>query len=531
LKLYVTLAVFSLCAVASVWAEEPVDLDAVNEIRDEGFNRSEVMESLHVLTDEIGPRLTASPGMRAASKWSVDQLKVWGIEDVYLESFDFGRGWSSTLTEVHMTSPRQVQLHGLSVEWHPGTDGVLEGDVVHAPISSIEDFDKWRGQLKGKMVLIDEVGPPRGPPNKIFDRYTDAELDRHASPGVPIEKHWPDDGWIKSLRFQQALSPFLVEEGALVMVHMNDRDGMAISNLGYQYYVGETPEIPSVVLAADHYKRLLRLADNGSDVRLSVNVDATYHDDDHKGYSTIAEIPGEGRSPEIVMAGAHIDSHATGDGAADNAAGVAVVMEALRILKALGVQPKRTIRIGLWSGEEQEYYGSGQHVRNNFGHYPRRPEEIFTYVGDYSAADLTRSIVKERDYEKFSVYFNLDNGAGGIRGIQTEGNVAARPIFEAWLEPFHDLGATHVTVNSTGSTDHESFQLIGLPGYQFIQDRNSAHRGGHAQLDVFDEIYEKDLKQSSVILASLLYHAAMRDERMPRKPEPVPLPEPDPIEQ
>jgi len=512
-------------------AEEPVDLDMVTRIRDEGFNRSEVMESLRVLTDEVGPRLTASPGMRAASKWTVEQLRAWGVENVYLESFDFGRGWSTTRTEVHMTSPRQKQLHGLSVEWHPGTGGALEGEVVYAPISSIEDFDKWRGKLKGKMVLIDEVGPSRQPGEKVLSTYDDAELDERAQFSVPVGDRSSRDSWIEDFEFTRALSPFLVEEGALVLVRKNDRDGMAISNLGYQYYVGETPDIPSVVLASDHYKRLLRLADNDNAVRLSVNVEATYYDDDHKGYSTIAEIPGEGRNPEIVMAGAHIDSHATGDGAADNAAGVAVVMEALRILKALGVQPKRTIRIGLWSGEEQEYYGSGQHVRNNFGHYPRRPEKVFTYVGDYSAADLTRSIVKERDYDKFSVYFNLDNGAGSIRGIYAEGNAAARPIFEAWLEPFHDLGATHVTLNSTGSTDHESFQLIGLPGYQFIQDRNSAHRGGHAQLDVFDEIYEKDLKQSSVILASLLYHAAMRDERMPRKPEPVPLPDPDPINQ
>jgi carboxypeptidase Q len=294
---------------------------------------------------------------------------------------------------------------------------------------------------------------------------------------------------------------------------------------GYQYHVGMTPKIPAVVLAAAHYERLKRLADKEHIVRLSVDVEATFHDEDHKGYSTIAEIPGAGRNPEIVMAGAHIDSHTPGDGAADNAAGVAVVMEALRILKALDVQAKRTIRIGLWSGEEEEYYGSGEHVRQHFGHFPRKTDDIYQYVGDYEAADLTEPFVKAGDYDKFSVYFNLDNGAGKIRGIYTEGNVAARPIFESWLEPFHDLGAKHVTLNHTGSTDHESFQLIGLPGYQFMQDRNSGNGRGHNQIDLYDELYEKDLKQSSVILASFLYHAAMRDERMPRKPEPVPMPE------
>jgi carboxypeptidase Q len=524
LNLYLTFSFISLLAVASVCAEEPVDLDMVTKIRDEGFNRSEVMESLRVLTDEIGPRLTASPGMRAASKWSVERLKSWGIDNVYLESFEFGRGWSTTHTDIQMTSPRQKQLHGLSVEWHAGTGGVLEGEVIHAPIRSIDDFEKWRGKLKGKMVLLDDMGPPRQANDKVFSQYDDAQLDERAKFKIPVGDRPPRDSWIEHFEFTQALSPFLVDEGALVLVRKNDRDGMAISNLGYQYYVGETPEIPSVVLAADHYERLLRLADNGNAVRLSVDVEVTYYDDDHKGYSTIAEIPGAGRNPEIVMAGAHIDSHATGDGAADNAAGVAVVMEAMRILKALGVQAKRSIRIGLWSGEEQEYYGSGQHVRNNFGHYPRRPEAVFKYVGDFSAADLTKPIVKESDYHRLSVYFNLDNGAGRIRGIHAEGNAAVRPIFESWFEPFHDLSATRVSLNSSRNTDHESFQLIGLPGYQFIQDRTGADRGGHAQLDLYDEIYEKDLKQSSVILASFLYHAAMRDERIPRKPEPVPLP-------
>ncbi len=524
MKLSCIFCVVSFFTVAPVCAEEPVDLDIVNRIRHEGFNHSAVMESLRVLTDEIGPRLTASPGMRSASKWTLEQLQAWGLENVYLESFNFGRGWSTIRTEIHMTSPRQAQLHGLPVEWHPGTAGVLEGEIIHAPISSIEDFQLWEGKLKGKMVLIDEVGPPRKPADKVISQYDEATLDARTVFKVPTRNREPDNKWVEGLKFRQALSPFLAREGALVMVRKNDRDGMAISNLGYQYHVGKTPEIPAVVLAADHYKRLLRLADNGDPVRLSVDVDATYHDDDHRGYSTIAEIPGEGRNPEIVMAGAHIDSHAPGDGAADNAAGVAVVMEAMRILKTLDVQAKRTIRIGLWSGEEQEYFGSGKHVRQNFGHYPRKLEEIFKYVGDFDAADLTRSFVKELDYEKFSVYFNLDNGAGKIRGIYAEGNAAARPIFEAWLLPFHDLGATHVTLNGTKSTDHESFQLIGLPGYQFIQDRSGAHRGGHAQLDMYDEIYEKDLKQASVILASFLYHAAMRDERMPRKPEPVPEP-------
>lgn len=523
MKLSSTINAVLFLAVASVWAEEPVDLDMVNKIRDEGFYRSEVMESLRVLTDEIGPRLTASPGMRAASKWTVDTLQAWGLENVHLEGFDFGRGWSAVRSEIHMTSPRQTQLYGLPVQWHPGTGGLLEGEIIYAPISSEADFAEWEGKFKGKMVLIDEVDPPREPSSRDFTSYDDEMLDERTSFSVPLGDRPSGEEWAKDVQYRHALSAFLAKEGALLMVRKSSGDAMVIQVTGYQYHVGMTPKIPAVVLAEEHYERLKRLSDKEHVVRLSVDVEANFHDEDHKGYSTIAEIPGVGRNPEIVMAGAHIDSHTPGDGAADNAAGVAVVMEALRILKALDVQAKRTIRIGLWSGEEEEYYGSGEHVRRNFGSYPRKADDIYQYVGDYEAADLTKPFVKARDYDKFSVYFNVDNGAGKIRGIYTEGNAAARPIFESWLVPFHDLGAKHVTLNRTRSTDHESFQLIGLPGYQFIQDRNSGSGRGHNQIDLYDELYEKDLKQSSVILASFLYHAAMRDERMPRKPEPEPI--------
>lgn len=509
--------------IADVIAAEPVDHEMISMIRDEGFNRSEVMESLRVLTDEIGPRLTASPGMRAASNWTVQQLQAWGIEDVYLEGFEFGRGWSMHRTEVHMTSPRQVQLHGLSLEWYPGTDGAREGEVVFAPITSVEDFAEWEGKLQGKFVLLDEATRPAPRGSRTYASFTDAELDEKLRPEDPPEVGSSSAAWARELQFLHALCAFLEREGALALIRTNSLRDMSINNAAYQYHSGRTPEIPGVVLAREHYEQLLRLIEHGNDVRLSVDVEASYYDDDQKGYSTIAEIPGKGLRPEIVMAGAHIDSHAASDGAADNAAGVAVVMEAMRILKALDVQPRRAIRLGLWSGEEQEYYGSGKHVRENYGYYPRILDDMYQYFGDYVAADLSKPFVKAKDYDRFSVYFNLDGGAGKIRGIYTEGNAAVQPIFDSWLAPFHDLGATHVSPNHTRNTDHESFELIGLPGFQFIQDRNLGNGGAHNQLDMYDEIYEDDLKQASVIMASFLYHAAMRDERMPRLPEPVPV--------
>ncbi|MCH8135464.1 MAG: hypothetical protein IIB77_05745 [Proteobacteria bacterium] len=239
-----TVCVFSILAVTLAWAEEPVDLDMVNKIRDEGFNRSEVMESLRVLADEIGPRLTASPGMRAASKWTVDALQSWGVDNVYLEGFEFGRGWSVIRSEIHMTSPRRAQLHGLPVEWHPGTDGVLEGEIVHALISSAEDFPKWQGKPKGKMVLIDEVSPPRERANKIYGPLDEAELDGRALFKVPVGDRPSGDEWPKDLKFLQERSAFLAREGALLIVRNNGRDDMAISNTSYQYHAGMTPDIP-----------------------------------------------------------------------------------------------------------------------------------------------------------------------------------------------------------------------------------------------------------------------------------------------
>ena len=519
MKILFAACVVSIIAGTAVCAAEPVDLDMIEKIRDEGLNRSEVMESLRILTDEIGPRLTASPGMRAASKWSVEQLQEWGVQNVYLESFNFGRGWSTTRSEIHMTSPRQAQLNGFPVEWYPGTGGVLEGEIVHALISSTDDFADWEGKLQGKMVLIDEVQTPAGRKSTVHASYTREELDEIAKTNESEAKLSSYDEWAAGLEFSRQRNAFLSKEGALVSIRNNGRADMSINNSAYQYHAGMTPGIPSVVLATEHYERLFRLADNDHEVRLSVDVEATYYDEDHNGYSTIAEIPGEGSSPEVVMAGAHIDSHSSGDGAADNAAGVAVVMEAMRILKALDVQATRSIRIGLWSGEEQEYYGSGKHVRENYGHFPRKTDDMYEYVGDYIAADLSKPLVKARDYDRFSVYFNLDNGAGKIRGVYAQGNTEAIPIFESWLLPFQDIGATHVSLNYTGSTDHESFQLIGLPGYQFIQDRTIGNGAAHTQLDMYDEIYADDLKQASVVLASFLYHAAMRNERMPRRKE------------
>lgn len=516
----------ALCAVllaVPTGAQEPVDLDAINKIRDEGFNRSEVMDTLRHLTDAIGPRLTGSPAMIEANNWTRDKLTEWGLENARLEGFEFGAGWTGERSEVYMTAPRRTQLYALPLTWHPGTTGVLEGDVVHAPIGSKKDFAKWRGKLDGKIVLVSSLPKQKAPSNKVFTRRDEGNLTKTAEYSVPTgdPAKASFEGWIKYKSFFYELEQFLAKEGAVAMVRRSPRKAMLTEATSYQYKIGKNAKIPGVGMAYEHYARAVRLLKSGEDVRMSIDVDATFYTEDTKSYSTLADIPGKGRRPEIVMAGAHLDSWFVGDGAADNGAGTAVVMEAVRILKAIGVEPNRTIRVGLWGGEEQGYYGSQQYVLDHLVNRPKNPSETLQYMGTYEQYYGQFPMTLKPEFDRFSAYFNLDNGSGKIRGVYGEGNSAIVPIFEAWLKPFHDLGAKTVTLQATVGTDHEPFDDIGLPGFQFIQDPlNYGSQLHHSQIDTFGHTYEKDLKQASVIMASFLYHAAMRDEKLPRKPLP-----------
>ncbi|TNE63305.1 MAG: M20/M25/M40 family metallo-hydrolase [Alphaproteobacteria bacterium] len=507
-------------------ADEPVDLDMVTKIRDEGFNRSEVMDTLRHLTDHIGPRLTGSPGLKEANIWTRDKLTEWGLKNAHLEGFDFGPGWTFDKAVVFMTAPRRTQVYALPISWHPGTDGVLEGEVFFAPIKSPADFAKYEGKLKGKIVLVDAVPEQKEPKNKVFERLDKKELKEEVNYRIP--KDGADDPalwWANYIANQYKLEQFLAKEGAIAMVRKSPRGAMLIEASGYQHKQGLQATIPGVRMATEHYARMVRLMDDGETVKLSLDIDASFHTDDMQSYSTLAEIPGKGKNPEIVMAGGHLDSWFVGDGATDDGAGVAVVMEAVRILKVLGVEPKRTIRVGLWGGEEQGYFGSYQYVLNHLATRPANPDEAFKYSEPYTREFNQFPIRKGAEFEKFSAYFNLDNGAGKIRGVYAEGNAAAVPIFKAWLKPFEDLGAGTISMNDTGGTDHEVFDDIGLPGFQFIQDPlDYDTRLHHSQIDTYDHAYEADLKQAAVIMASFLYHAAMRDERFPREPEPKALP-------
>ena len=510
-------------AAGAFGADEPVDLDVISKIRDEGFNRSEVMDILAHLSDRIGPRLTGSPAMREANDWTMQKLAGWGLEDARLEGFEFGPGWTMESTQILLTAPRRTQLYAIPVSWHPGTNGTLESEIIYAPMKSEKDFEKHRGKLEGKIVLVDSVPKQKEPSNKVFTRRDKESLSKTKTFRVPGDSNGMGiDGWTKYKSFGFKLSDFLESEGALAIVHRSPRKAMLINATDYQFLEGETPKLPAVAMAAEHYGRAVRLADDDAPVKMSLNVKAKFHTDDTRSYSTLADIPGKGRRPELVMLGAHLDSWFMGDGAVDNGAGVAVVMEAVRILRAIGVEPKRTIRVGLWGGEEQGYYGSYQYVLNHLATRPAREDDKYKYMEPYTKEFGMFPITKKPGFDRFSVYFNLDNGSGKIRGVYGEGNVAAAAIFKKWLQPFHDLGAKTVTLNATGGTDHEVFDDIGLPGFQFIQDPlDYGSRLHHSQLDMLDHAYAKDLKQAAVIMASFAYHAAMRDARMPRKSEPV----------
>jgi hypothetical protein len=518
-----------LLAPGAVVGEEPVDLETVTRIREEGFRRSQVMETVAHLTDVIGPRLTGSPQMKAANDWTRDKLEEWGVQNAHLESYEFGRGWSYSRASVHMLEPHEIPLLALPKAWAPATKEAARGEAMRVEIKSEKDFEKYRGELAGKILFLDEPAEVEPPDGQVFKRYTPDELTELTVYEISDRRRGAfRKRYLKRWKLRKALADFLVEEKALATVEVSSWDGglVRVSGTGV-YDKDENPGVTALVMAVEHYNHILRLLEDDGEVKLEIEVKSRFHDKDNMAYNTVAEIPGNdaARSEEVVLVGAHLDSWHAGTGATDNAAGSAVAMEAVRILQALEIQPRRTIRIALWSGEEQGLRGSRAYVRQ---HLATRPESE-----DPEQLELPRflrepqwPLLLEPGHAKLSVYFNLDNGSGKIRGIYAQDNAAIRPIFEAWLEPFHDLEADTVTMRRTGGTDHTAFDSVGLPGFQFIQDRlDYFTRTHHTNMDVYDHLQSKDLMQSSVVMASFLYHAAMRDEMLPRKPLPEKPPE------
>ncbi len=520
--------VLACMASVSVPAEERVDLDMVTQIRQEGFQHSKVMETASEMMDRIGPRLTGSPQMKEANEWTKTQLAEWGLSNAHLETWGpFGRGWQYEACAVRMVAPDHAELLALPEAWTPGTNGPVRAKIERLNVKSKDELEKLKGKFAGKIVLygdVREVKPHDKPDLSRYDEKSLAEVYAYQMPGGPPRYDRAD--YVKRYELRKAAEAFLADEKPLAVIELGRGDFGTFNVQGGGEHRKSKPmaATPWLSMESEHFGRIARLLDRDVPVELELDVKARFIDEDLMQWNTIAEIPGTDRKDEVVMVGAHLDSWHAGTGATDNGAGSAVAMEVMRILKALNVRPRRTIRIGLWSGEEQGLYGSRAYVSQHFASRPEpTPEEKDKPW--YLQKDKGPLTVKP-EHGKLAAYFNLDNGTGKIRGIYAENNAAVVPIFEAWLTPFHDLGATTVTMNTTGGTDHESFDGVGLPGFQFIQDEIEYDtRTHHTNMDLYERLVKKDLEQAAVVMATFAYNAAMRDAMLPRKP--MPKEEPD----
>ncbi|HET8781564.1 MAG TPA: M20/M25/M40 family metallo-hydrolase [Pyrinomonadaceae bacterium] len=553
-----TLIIVTLITASTVLAQQPTPSpspsvdpnDPIVRIREEGLKRSQVMQTLSYLTDVIGPRLTGSPNMKRANEWTRDQLTKWGLQNAHLEEWGpFGRGWVLKSFSAEVIEPQSIPLVAFPLAWSPAVNVPL-ADVVYLEAKDEADLARFKGQLRGKIVLFGAARDLEPQFDPRATRLTEKELLALADAG---ESGGPDfaarlaspplQALLKFRIFFIKQLQFLHNEGAALIVSPSRGDGGAIfaeealvpadldmssplATVRSMFFgkkafdVNSDSVVPQMVLAVEQYNRLIRIIKAGEKVRMKVSLVSQFSKDAMMAHNTIAEIPGSDKADEIVMIGGHLDSWHAGTGATDNGAGVAAAMEAVRIIQALGLKPRRTIRIALWTGEEQGLLGSEAYVAKHFGQPAgeSKDESFQRLIGGGSAKKITRG----PEYDKLSAYYNLDNGTGKIRGVYLQGNEAVRPIFRQWLQPFRDLGASTLTASNTGGTDHLPFDAIGLPGFQFIQDEIEYEtRTHHSNQDVFDRIQGEDLKQAATIMAAFVYNTAMRDERLPRKKSPA----------
>lgn len=508
----------------------------IEKIKAEGTGEnSQVMNTASYLVDVIGGRLTNSPNMLRANKWTRDTMTNWGMKNGKLEAWgEFGRGWSLKEYSAQIVAPQGFPVIAYPKAWSPSTNGEVRGEVVHLQIKTEDDLARYKGKLKNAIVLISNMGALKPNFEAMARRFTDEQLLKMANARNPkyagAPRRFSDEQvqqfFIKPAILATKTMNFLIEEGAAALVDVSSKGSGGTLFVSAAKVGGEAPKtirdlfgsgglkawdktaeskmLPQMTMAIEDYNRLTRMIKQGEKLIMKVNIQTEYHDDDLMGYNTIAEIPGTDPKlkDEIVMLGGHLDSwHASG-GATDNAAGCAVAMEAARIIMATGLKPRRTIRVALWSGEEQGLHGSRGYVKKHFGEMDGEP----------------RKLSKKADYEKLSAYYNMDNGTGKFRGVYLQGNADAAPIFKAWLNPFNKMKASTVTLRNTGGTDHQSFDGIGLPGFQFIQDPiEYGPRTHHSNQDNFDRLIADDLKHNATIMAAFVYQTAMMDEKIPRK--------------
>lgn len=511
----VTLAALLAClaippAAAQIQMREDVDLDAVYRIKDEGLTRSEVMDIASYLTDVYGPRLTGSPAIKEAADWAQNTMRSWGLSNVHVERFPFGRGWENRRIVAQAVSPRAYPLIAYPKAWTPGTSGPVTGAAVLVSIQNEGDFSKFKGTLRGKFVLATPMRSVAARFEPLARRYTNDELDTLATQPAPRPRAQPAP---TPNPFARRLMQFWIDEGVAAVLEPGQGDGGTVFvQGGGSRNASDPPVPPQIVLAVEHYGRIARTLDKKVPVTLMMDVDNRFLDEELNAFNVIAEVPGSDNAGEVVMLGAHFDSWHTGTGATDNAAGSAVMMEAMRILKRSGVPLRRTVRVALWGGEEQGLLGSRAYATEHFG-------------------DRTTMVLKP-EHAAFSTYFNVDNGTGAIRGVYLQGNEAAAPVFKAWMEPFRNMGMTTLTIRNTTGTDHLAFDEVGLPGFQFVQDPVEYNsRTHHSNADAFERLQPQDMMQNAVIVAAFAVQAANREERLPRKPLPAPAPPPRPTSQ
>ncbi|MEO7265714.1 MAG: M20/M25/M40 family metallo-hydrolase [Ferruginibacter sp.] len=507
------LFILSIFLIQAIIAQEKMDNAAIGKIRTEGLQHSKVMDIAFQLTDVSGPRLTNSPGYFRAANWAKNELAKWGLTNAALEPWgDFGKSWELKKSYVAMTAPWYKPLMAFPKTWTRGTGGSKTAPVLLVKATDSASLEAYRGSMNGKVILLYRTDTLKPTFKADAGRYNDEDLIKMAN--AKASEPRPANDTAAQRRRQQFMATrggislatriknMAEAEGGVAVLSMSTRghEGTLFVQGGGAYGEKDPDNFPDIMLAMEDYMTLMRLANSGSPVSLDIDLQTSVSAKDIKGYNVVAEIKGTDPKlkDEVVMLGGHLDSWQGATGATDNAAGCAVMMEALRIIKTTGLAPRRTIRIALWSGEEQGLLGSRGYVKNHFAD----PADMKLLPG----------------HEKVSAYYNLDNGTGKIRGIYLQGNEAARGIFTQWLQPFNDLGASTVTISNTGGTDHQSFDAVGLPGFQFIQDEIEYDtRTHHTNMDSYDHLQAADLQQAATIVASIVYNTANRDEKIPRK--------------
>ena len=502
---HVLIPALLICSLG--FSQDKMDMEAIKKIKNEGLNNSQVENIAFRLIDQSGPRLTNSEGYARAANYAVQQLSDWGLTNSTTEKWgEFGRGWEMKKTYVAMTKPYYMPFIAVPKAWTPGTNGEVSGKVMFLDIASEDDFEQYKGKLKGAIIAVKSNGGQDPTFEADALRYTEEQLaDMEGPMSSSGGRQWTDEqiaAWRARRALSGKISSFLAEEGvALVLKGTSGKHGTLFTSSPRGYLKDTEDGVSELEMAPEFVNLMDRLTTNGVTVEVEAEVETTFNEQDLDGYNVIAQI--EGSDPllksEVVMLGGHLDSWHGATGATDNAAGCIVMMEAVRILKATGLMPRRTIRIALWGGEEQGLHGSRNYVKNHFG--------------DSATMEL------KDEQEKISAYYNIDNGSGRIRGIYLQGNEDVRPIFTEWFTPFDDIiDNTTITIRDTGGTDHLGFDSIGIPGFQFIQDPIEYwSRTHHTNMDTYERLVIDDLKQMAVIVATFVYNTAQRDKKLPRE--------------